>query len=78
MNIEILGDGCSKCRQLKKRVHEAVEELDLEVTVESVSDAARLAELQTLSLPMLIIDGRAYAAGGMKASEIKKLLQGGD
>ena len=76
MKIEILGDGCTKCRALKKRVQQAVTDLKLDAEVSADMDPERLAELQAMSLPQLVIDGRMIPAGSLNSlNEIKTFLK---
>jgi hypothetical protein len=76
MKIEILGDGCSKCAGLRKRVHEAIEDLGIEADVETVVDPERMADYQIRTLPMLVIDGRLKAAKpNASLDDVKELLQ---
>ena len=58
MTIEILGDGCSKCKVLKRQVQQAINELALNTEVTSVDDPERITSLRVLSLPQLVIDGQ--------------------
>ena len=58
MTIEILGDGCSKCKVLKKQVQQAINELALNTEVNSVDDPERITYLKVLSLPQLVINGQ--------------------
>ena len=77
MKIEVLGDGCTKCRALKKRVEQAVVDLGLDAEVNAVMDPEKLAELQTMSLPQLVIDGHMVPAGSLNSlNEIKNFLRG--
>jgi len=76
MKIEILGDGCSKCDHLKKKVRLALIELDLDYEIRSVNDPAELAEFHALSMPQLVINGHLNAGKTtMSVEEIKSLLQ---
>ena len=76
MKIEVLGDGCTKCRALKKRVQQAVLDLNLDADVSADMDPERLAELQAMSLPQLVIDGRMVPAGSLNSlNEIKNFLK---
>ena len=76
MKIEILGDGCSKCRRLKSKVQQALDELGLEHEVHSVMDPERMAELHTLSMPQLVVNDQLHAASThMSVEEIKDYLR---
>lgn len=76
MKIEVLGDGCRKCDHLKKKVRQALDELNLDYEIRSVNDPAELVEFHTLSLPQLVINGHLSAGKTtMSVDEIKSLLQ---
>lgn len=76
MKIEILGADCTRCAALKTKVLEVVAELDVSAEVVLIVDPERLAELQVMSLPVLLIDGEQRAAGtNVSTSELKKLIQ---
>ena len=75
MKIEILGDGCPRCKALKRKVEEAVGELGIGAEVSTVMDPGRLSELHALSLPQLVIDGRTVPSGNqMTIDGIKAIL----
>lgn len=57
MKVEILGDGCAKCKALKSKVQQAVDELGIQADISSVIDPERIAAYHALSLPQLVIDG---------------------
>lgn len=58
MTIEILGDGCSKCDVMKKNVHQAINDLGIHVEVSVDMDPERIAKLEVLYLPQLVINGK--------------------
>jgi len=76
MKIEILGDGCAKCKALRERTSKAVQELGIEATVESVMDPSRLADYHAMSLPGMIVDGKMHeGVSGLSVEKIKELLR---
>jgi len=76
MKIEVLGDGCTKCKDLRNKVQQAVYELNLPVKVTSVMDLEQLTHLEALSLPQLVVDGAIVSARGfLSTAEIKAILQ---
>jgi small redox-active disulfide protein 2 len=76
MTIEILGDGCSKCKVMKKKVQQAVDDLGLHTEVSSVMDPERIAKLEVLYLPQLVIDGQITPSSISSSVEsIKELLR---
>lgn len=79
MKIEVLGDGCTKCKDLRSKVQQAVYELKLPAKVTSVMDLEQLTHLEALSLPQLVIDGTIVSARGfLSIAEIKAVLQRGE
>ncbi len=76
MQIEILGDGCSKCREFLDHVRQALAETGIEAEVQSVNEPERLAELGLLTLPGMAIDGDLKVAGKiLSVEEIRNLLR---
>ena len=76
MKIEILGDGCSKCKELLHHVHEALDATGIEAEVRSINDPERLAELGVRTLPGVTIDGELKVAGKiLSVDEVKELLR---
>lgn len=57
MKIEILGDGCARCKALRKKVEQAVEEMGIEAEISSVMDPERIAGYHAISLPQIVVDG---------------------
>ncbi|PLX80293.1 MAG: hypothetical protein C0616_08900 [Desulfuromonas sp.] len=79
MKIEILGDGCRRCAQMKERVCQALDELEMEAEVVSVVDPEVLASYHAISLPGLVVNGRPSAGPGhLSVEAIKQILQQGD
>lgn len=79
MKIEVLGDGCVRCKALKRLVQQAVDELGCDTAVNSVTDPGRIADLAALSLPLLVIDGKVMPPGDINSLEkIKKHVSSAD
>ncbi|BCR04989.1 redox-active disulfide protein 2 [Desulfuromonas versatilis] len=77
MRIEILGDGCAKCRALEENVRQAVAGREGEFEVMAVNDPARIAHYGLLTLPGLAIDGELKLRGkAPSVEEIARLLAG--
>lgn len=75
MKIEVLGDGCTKCKALRKRVQQAVDELGIQAEVSAVMDLERIADLHTMSLPQLYVNGQALPSDKlMSINGIKEFL----
>jgi len=75
MEVKILGMGCSKCNALYEDVRKAASELNLEATVEKVSDIQQMMAYKVLTAPALVIDGTVKVAGRVpKPDELKRML----
>ena len=76
MKIEILGVGCSKCKQLTANTEAAVKELNIQAEIGKVSDIDKITEYGAMIMPALAIDGKVVSAGKVLAKdEIKRILE---
>ena len=76
MNIKILGTGCSRCRSLEKYVLQAVNEMQLNATVEKEEDIIKIMEYGIMRTPGLVIDEKVILAGQLPTvKELKELIQ---
>lgn len=75
MNIKVLGTGCARCKALDKVTRKAVEELNLNATIEKVEDIQKIMEYAVMRTPALVIDEKVLLSGQVpKVSELKELL----
>ena len=75
MEIKVLGTGCAKCKSLEKVTRKAVEEMNLEATVEKVEDIQKIMEYAVMRTPALVINEKVVMSGQLpKISELKELL----
>ncbi|MFH1847182.1 MAG: thioredoxin family protein [Candidatus Omnitrophota bacterium] len=75
MKIEILGAGCSKCKQLTLNVETVVNELNIQAEVVKVTDIEKITQYGILMTPALVIDEKVVSSGKvLNNDEIKKLL----
>ena len=75
--IEILGPGCSRCKETYRVVQQVVETDHLDVDVEKVESMERMIELGLLATPGVAVDGKVVLSGHIpRADEIRKLLAG--
>jgi len=72
MKIEILGTGCSKCRELEAKVKEAVARSGKFVQIEKVEDIMKIMEYNVMSTPGLVIDGVVKSTG--KVPSVDEIL----
>ncbi len=76
MTIQILGTGCTKCKQLTENAEAAARELGIDYQLEKVTDILKIIEYGVMATPALAVDGKVKLAGKVAtAAEIRELLQ---
>ena len=74
-SIQVLGSGCSTCKQLLETTKKVAQELKLDTEVEYITDVAKMIEMGVMTSPVLAIDGKPVLTGGGKSEEdVKKAL----
>jgi len=75
MEIKVLGTGCARCRALEKITQKAVEELNLDATVDKVEDIQKIMEYAVMRTPALVINEKVVLTGQVpKVTQLKDLL----
>jgi small redox-active disulfide protein 2 len=75
--IEVLGPGCTRCKETYRVVQHVIETDHLEADVEKVESMERMIELGLLATPGVAVDGKVVLSGRIpKADEIRRLLAG--
>ena len=75
MKIQILGTGCSKCKQLTENAEKAARNLGLDYELEKVSDISDIMQFGVMATPALAIDGRVKLVGRVATPvEIQTIL----
>ena len=64
-DVKVYGPGCKRCDATATMVNEAAAKLGVEVTVEKVTDYARIAMAGVVSTPGISIDGKLVHSGGL-------------
>lgn len=76
MTIQILGTGCTKCKQLTENAEAAACELGIDYQLEKVTDILKIIEYGVMATPALAVDGRVKLAGKLASvAEIRELLK---
>ena len=74
--IKVLGSGCAKCNQLEAATKQALEQLQMDTTIDHVRDFSQIASYGVMSTPALVVDGKVVSYGKvLKTEEVVKLLQ---
>lgn len=75
MEVKVLGTGCAKCKTLERITREAVQELNLDVSIEKVEDIQKIMEYGIMFTPALVIDGKVVLSGKVpNLREMKDIL----
>jgi small redox-active disulfide protein 2 len=73
--IEVLGPGCSRCRETYRVVRHVVDEAGLDAEVVKDESVERMMALGLMSTPGVAIDGKVVVSGRIpNAREIRDLL----
>jgi small redox-active disulfide protein 2 len=74
--VKVLGSGCAKCNQLEAATKEALEKLEMDTTIDHVTDFAQIAAYGVMSTPALVVDGKVVSYGKvLKTEEIFRILK---
>lgn len=74
--VKVLGSGCAKCNKLEAAAVEALKQLDMDSTIEHVTDFAQIAAYGVMSTPALVVNGKVVSYGKvLKAEEIVEILK---
>ena len=77
VKIRILGAGCPRCEELKKRTLNVLAELNVAADVEKVTDIRDIAAFGVMATPALVIDGKVVSTGRIpRPEEIKAWVRG--
>jgi small redox-active disulfide protein 2 len=75
MNIQVLGTGCARCKQLFSNTQTAVIQANLEADIEKVEDIATIMKYGVMATPALVVDGVVKFSGKVPTvEELKKIL----
>ena len=73
--IEILGPGCTRCKETFRVVQHVVEQEGLDIEVVKEESIERMMALGIMATPGIAIDGVIVVSGRIpKADEVRKLL----
>ncbi|MDP2364232.1 MAG: thioredoxin family protein, partial [Ignavibacteria bacterium] len=61
--IKVYGSGCANCKQLEQMCYNALQELQIDASVEKVTDIQEIMKAGILSTPGLEINGKMISSG---------------
>ena len=61
--IKVYGSGCSNCKKLEQMCYNALQELQINASVEKVTDLQEIMKTGILSTPGLDINGKMISSG---------------
>ena len=74
--LQILGTCCPKCRKLAENAEAAAKALDLDYTIEKVTDIKEIMKFGVMMTPALAVDGVVKVVGKVPDQDaIKPMLQ---
>ena len=72
----ILGAGCPRCEEVKKRTLNALTQMNISADVQKVKDVNEIAKFGILGTPGLVINGKIKSSGRIPSlEEIKTWIQ---
>lgn len=72
--IKVLGSNCAKCQSLEEAVKNALNELNLNLSVEHITDFSQIALYGVMTTPALVINGKVVSYGKVLTKEEAKSL----
>ena len=74
--IKVLGAGCAKCHALEDATKAALAELNMDTTIDHVTDFSQIAAYGVMTTPALVVDGKVVSYGKvLNKDEVKALIQ---
>lgn len=74
-NVQVLGSGCPSCKKLYELAQKAVDELDLKVKVEYITDIQKIISMGFMQSPIMTVNDKPILIGQVPSLErIKELL----
>lgn len=76
MKIQILGTGCTKCKQLTENAETAAREIGVAYELEKITDIAEIVKFGVMTTPALAVDGKVKLVGRVATpAEIQAVLR---
>lgn len=73
--IKVLGSGCAKCIALEQTIQKAVNEMNLDLSIEHINDFAQIASYGVMTTPAFVLNGKVVSYGKvLSLEEVKSIL----
>lgn len=69
MVIKVLGSGCDNCKKVKALAAEVIEELDVDGSVQEVTDLQEIMSYGVMNTPGVVIDEKVMVSGGVPSRQ---------
>jgi small redox-active disulfide protein 2 len=63
MKIQVLGSGCANCKRLYEMTKEVVQDKELKMEVEYITDISKIIEMGVMQTPVVAVDGTPVIVG---------------
>lgn len=75
-SVKVLGSGCAKCNALELATKTALEQLNMDTTIDHVRDFSAIAAYGVMSTPALVVDGKVVSYGkALNTEEVVAILK---
>ncbi|MCO5184336.1 MAG: thioredoxin family protein [Anaerolineae bacterium] len=63
ITVKVLGPGCANCKRLDQMTRKVADDMQLDVSIEKVTDYGEIMTYGIMSTPGLVVDGRVVSYG---------------
>ncbi len=69
IDIKVLGSGCANCKRLEQIIRREAAALDMDATIEKVTDYGQIMGYGVMSTPGLVIDEKVVSYGRVPSNQ---------
>jgi small redox-active disulfide protein 2 len=69
MDIKVLGSGCANCSNTIALIEQVAKEKGVAITLSKVQDIKDIMRFKVMSLPAVVVNGKAVHSGGIPSRE---------
>lgn len=76
IHVQVMGPGSTRCHETVQLIHRVVDENNIDVTVELVTDFQTMIEQNVFAIPAIIIEDKILSVGRVpQADEVLRWLE---